>query len=108
VHAEGGRIACHAWHSGGQTRPTWDNYSVALKPLDELVASLGVPYRTLNRIISERGIARQKFPGDRRTWVDEDDVRAVLAEPQRRPARQPRPGSQIRDARGRFSPIAGP
>jgi hypothetical protein len=76
----------------------------ALVPLRDLPEQLKVSRKTLDRIAVECGIERQKYPGDRRTWVDINAVRRALEQPHRRPERKPRPGGQRRDGAGRFAP----
>lgn len=90
MHGEDGDSATRLWHRGAPIGTVWDTSDVALKRLKELQDELEVTYRTLNRVISERGIERLKRAGMRDTWVDEDAVRAAFAEPQRRPPRAPR------------------
>ena len=47
-----------------------------LVPIEELAKQLGVRRRTLDRITVEREIPRLRYPGDRKTYVDEVAVRA--------------------------------
>lgn len=97
----------------------WDNLRHVSEPngaadrdhlvaLDDLRKALNVTRRTIDRVLSERGIERFKFAGDRKTYADERLVRAAMAEPQRRPQRKPRPGGQVRGTDGRFAPSVEP
>lgn len=97
----------------------WDNLRHMVEPSEtperdhlvtiaDLVEEFKVDRMTIHRLVSERGIERFKFVGDRRTWVDGRLVRAAMAEPQRRPQRKLQPGGQVRGTDGRFAPSVEP
>lgn len=52
------------------------------RTLDDAASQVGVSRRTLQRWISERRIRAYSIAGDRRAWVDLDEIRAL---------REPRP-----------------
>jgi excisionase family DNA binding protein len=49
-----------------------------LRPIDEVAEALGVGRATLFRMIKREQIAKYKRQGDRRTFVDDEQVRRAL------------------------------
>jgi len=47
-------------------------------PLDELVKELDLSRATIYRLVRQHGLAMYKRPGDRRTWIDRDQLLPLL------------------------------
>jgi excisionase family DNA binding protein len=58
-------------------------------PIDLVAEEFGITRRTLYRLISKHGLQTYRQVGDRRTYVDRDDVRPLLG-------LQPNPRKQAR------------
>jgi hypothetical protein len=49
-----------------------------LVPADDAAQEFGLGRSTLNRLVRTLGLKRFKKPGDRRTWLDRDQLREAI------------------------------
>ena len=78
-------LPCFAQISDGE--PWYASVSMDAAPLGDVAREFGISRDTLYRLVRHHGLQTYRRAGDRRTWVDRDEIRPLVAlRPKKPPA----------------------